>query len=161
MTRAILICWLPLSQGKFTKVDKEDFELLNQWKWSLTSNGYAKRVERKNGKQAQIYLHRFITNCPKDKDIDHINRHKLDNRKSNLRQCVPQQDAGNMKHHGMYKYKGVTLSGGKRKKKWAAQISIKRKNIHLGRFYTQEEAALAYNEAALKYFKEFARLNLL
>ncbi len=35
---------IPLTQGKFAKVDAKDFEYLNQWKWNY-SNGYAIRKE--------------------------------------------------------------------------------------------------------------------
>src|SRR3990167_7283870 len=96
----------------------------------------------------------------KDMNIDHINGNKLDNRKNNLRFCNQQGNSANMDKHGKYKYKGITLcTDWNRKKKWGAQISIKRKNMHLGRYLTPEEAALAYNIAAIKYFGEFARLN--
>jgi len=58
-------------------------------------------------------------------------------------------------------YKGVSFDKRDRKKKWYAQIRIENRHIILGYFYTPEEAARAYNDAAIKYFGEFARINIL
>jgi hypothetical protein len=55
------------------------------------------------------------------------------------------------------KYKGVTYL--KKLDKWQAQIEINYKSIYLGIFLFEEEAAIAYNEAALHHFGEFAVLN--
>jgi hypothetical protein len=44
-------------------------------------------------------------------------------------------------------------------KNWRAQITVNYKNINLGRFMNEQEAALAYNAAALKYYGQFAVLN--
>lgn len=52
-------------------------------------------------------------------------------------------------------YKGVSRDRGR----WRAYIRVNYKQIHLGNFRTKEEAARRYNEAALKYFGEFAELN--
>lgn len=55
-------------------------------------------------------------------------------------------------------FRGVYLN--KNRKKFVAQISLKGKATSLGLFKTKELAAKAYNEAAKKYFGEFARLNV-
>lgn len=55
------------------------------------------------------------------------------------------------------RYKGVFWYA--RDKRWAAKIKVTGKQIHLGYFDDEEEAAQTYNEAALEHFGEYARLN--
>ncbi len=55
-------------------------------------------------------------------------------------------------------FKGVVFDK-KRKLPWRARLTFKGAEIHLGRFKTKEEAARAYNDAALEHFGEFAYLN--
>ena len=84
-------------------------------------------------------------------ELDHINRQRDDNRIENLRPCTHSQNLGNARAR-VHKYKGVTFC--KATQKWRAQL-----NGHLGRFTTMEEAALAYNAAAIEHFGDFANLN--
>lgn len=84
-------------------------------------------------------------------ELDHINRQRDDNRIENLRSCTHSQNLGNARAR-VHKYKGVTFC--KATQKWRAQL-----NGHLGRFDTMEQAALAYNVAAINHFGEFANLN--
>lgn len=55
------------------------------------------------------------------------------------------------------KYKGVTWY--KEREKWMVRININKKHIFLGYFESEIEAAKAYNDAAIKYYGEYARLN--
>lgn len=57
------------------------------------------------------------------------------------------------------KFKGVSLD--KRTGKWISVIHPNRKSIYIGSFETEKEAAIAYNEASLKYFGDKAVLNRL
>lgn len=61
------------------------------------------------------------------------------------------------------RYRGVDYDihadAGKNGKRWRAQICSNYKKIGLGRFETEREAALAYNDAARRYFGEKAKLN--
>lgn len=52
-------------------------------------------------------------------------------------------------------YRGVYQTGSK----WLAKINHNAKDVYLGTFITKEEAAKAWNEAALKYRGEEAALN--
>lgn len=57
------------------------------------------------------------------------------------------------------RYKGVIWR--KDIRKWRARICVNRKKIQLGNFEDEKAAAVAYNEAAVKYFGEFARVNVI
>lgn len=64
------------------KVDNEDYQRLNAYKWHYVC-GYAYT----NGTGKRISMHRMIMNPSKDEIVDHINHDELDNRKENLRIC--------------------------------------------------------------------------
>ena len=155
---------IALTQGKFAIVDDEDFEWLNQWKWYLGSDGYAARTivfKRIDGKQPKknIYMHRLLIKISKGFETDHINRNKLDNRKVNLRRVNRSQNSINisLRSNNVSGFKGVHWN--KQRNKWRVKLNVNKKEIYLGLYVTQEEAALAYNQAAQKYFGEFAFLN--
>lgn len=110
-----------------------------------------------------ISMHRLIMNTPDGMDTDHINRDKLDNRRENLRVCTTSQNTANSKKQSVNTsgFKGVfSIEGAKgNAKKWKSKIEVKGSSIYLGSFNTAQEAAKAYDNAAVKYFGEFAKLN--
>lgn len=149
--------YLPLTNSKLEVIlDQEDYIKLKKYKWSIGKNGY---VRPSNGEG--FLLHRKILNITDKKiHIDHINDNKLDNRKKNLRICNNQQNTSNKKKlvgNFTSKYKGVSWE--KRVKKWRSTITYYYKQVHIGTFVNEEDAALAYNEKAKELFGEFARLN--
>ena len=156
---------ISLSKGEYAIVDDEDFEWLSQQRWHITSNRYARRIkwDGKKKKNIYFYMHREILQRygfgMKGKETDHINRNKLDNRKVNFRIATHQQNGFNssLSKRNKSGYKGVSWD--KERKVWATCIGIDNKCLSLGRFITPQEAAIAYNNAALKYHVEFARLN--
>ena len=151
---------IPLTQGKFAIVDAEDYEFLIQFKWCYNT-GYAVRAtwDKINKKTGIIYLHRFLITTKKGEIVDHINGDRLDNRKCNLRLCTHVQNIYNcgMSKNNTSGFKGVYWH--KRSKAWRAKICHNRKTIVLGEFKTAKEAAVAYDEAALKCHGEFAVTN--
>lgn len=78
--------------GKYLVVDDSDFEIVSQIKWSIDSVGYPQG--RYCGKT--IRLHNLLLGKSNRKNqIDHINRNKLDNRRSNLRTVTQKENLNN------------------------------------------------------------------
>lgn len=96
--------------------------------------------------------------------IDHADGNPHNNRAENLRAATMSQNQMNRvkRHPADSKYKGVTYcNDGKRLKRWVAYINLDGTRTHLGRYHTEEDAARAYNAAAIKLFGEFARPNII
>ncbi len=154
--------YINLSQNKMTIVDDEDFEFLNEWKWHLSStprHRYAVRNALVNGKKTIVRMHRILMGASAEWQVDHKNGNSLDNRRTNLRLCTHSENQRNQKAQcgTSSRFKGVTWD--KSRNKWSAKIKVDKKQINLGRFSNEIEAAAAYDLAAIKYHKEFARLN--
>jgi hypothetical protein len=95
---------------------------------------------------------------PKDQ-IDHINNIRTDNRVVNLREASQKENNGNMKkrRNCSSNYKGIYWDNSCNK--WICTITIDYSRKYLGSYHNEEEAALAYNKAALEYFGEYAKIN--
>lgn len=141
-----------------TIVDKEDYEVLNNYKWKFSGDGM-RRWASKNGKQFGILMHRVIMNCPDGKEIDHINRDPLDNRKINLRITNRQGNCWNTGPmlNKTSKYKGVHWNT--KRKRWIAKIYKNKKSYQIGVYRDEIFAAGKYDERAKELFVEFAYLN--
>lgn len=151
---------IPLSSGAHTIVDAADFPKVAGYPWYESSNGrhtsYAYcgiggRYHRKH-----FALHRFLLNPPRDMVVDHINRNGLDNRRCNLRVLTLSQNLMNSPSI-TGGYKGAHYC--KRTGRWSANIMKDGKNYWLGRHDTAEEAARAYDRAALELHGPHAYLN--
>jgi len=142
-----------LSQNKHTIVDDEDYEYLNQWKWSAKYDkaGYFYAM-RKDEKRKSINMARLIMNPPKGKLIHHINHNTLDNRKQNLQIVTHRQNLQSLKVKKTSKFPGVYWD--KKGNKWKANISINNKMVYLGSFTDEREAAKCYESAVRKLGEE-------
>ena len=143
---------ISLSKGKFAIVDDGDFEYLNQWKWHVTANGYARRADH-------IMMHSLIMRTPLGMATDHINGNKLDNRRCNLRVCTQSENGRNRpkqinNHSG---YKGVSWD--KLNNKWRVSIQLLGKRMNLGRYADIQQAASVYDNAAEFYHSIYAQTN--
>lgn len=157
---------IQLTRGKVAMVDDEDFELVSGYgKWTAhkdKNNWYAATTIRVGvNKRRCIKMHRLVMGVLEDKKIriDHKNRNGLDNTRGNLRKATSSQNAMNRRNQKRMpdasKFKGVH----KKCKRIYAAIRVNKILIKLGYFSTEQEAAMAYDEAANKYFGEFAYLN--
>lgn len=151
---------IPLTRGKVALVDDADYEWLMQWKWHAAmqnANRFSAARRITAGGRRMVYMHRVIMGAPKGLLVDHKDGDPLHNFRSNLRLATKQQNAFNCgpRSNNTSGFKGVSWE--RRKKRWIAQIFVKRNNTYLGMYVTKEEAAVAYEEAAKKYHGEFAR----
>ncbi|MHC4666706.1 MAG: HNH endonuclease [Planctomycetota bacterium] len=149
----------------YAKVDPDDYDRLNKYKWCAVGLGnkfYAVRGgRRRKGHTRKCYrMHREVIHIPDGMECDHINGNSLDNRKANLRPATHLQNSWNRRKQRQTSgsiYKGLVWD--KRLNKWQVRIWVNRKRIYIGSFEDQIEAAKAYDKAAIKYYGEFANLN--
>lgn len=151
---------IELSQGKFAKIDDEDFGRVSQFKWSVFVRphaSYAVRRERlSDGSRKSIYLHRFVMAEPIGMMVDHENHDGLDCQKSNLRVCSNSKNQMNRigaQKNSTSGRRGVSWR--KDKSRWQAQIKLDGRLKYLGLFDSIEDASTAYACANKKYFAEF------
>ena len=143
-------------------VDIDDLGKVRKICWSKNGAGY---LTGNVGNGDVVLLHRYIMNCPDDKDVDHKNGSdtKFDNRRSNLRIGTKAENMRNTKtpitntsgHKGVYWNKSRRL--------WVAQISCginpkngKKKCYYLGSYENIEDAIAARKAGEEKYFGEWS-----
>jgi len=152
-----------LGEGQWTILDQPDYYRLKDLKWIVYGTGnklYAVRYKFVGPNRTwRVSMHREIMNPTDSRFVDHKNCNSLDNRRANLRFATPSENG-----HNRRKIKNATslflgVSSDKPRGNWECRITHQGKRIKLGRFESEIEAAKAYDEAAKKYFGEFARLN--
>jgi hypothetical protein len=134
---------IPLSGGKaFALVDDADYEFLRPRPWHLVPAG-SHRYARSGRPGCWIYMHRLLLNAPKGKQVDHINRDGLDNRRSNLRLCNHSENGQNtVANRGAgSRFRGVYFH--KSSGQWMARHTVEGHHYFIGRFKDEVEAARA------------------
>jgi hypothetical protein len=146
------------------EIDDSDAALVEGYPWAVMKddrNFYAvARVKRDDGRRAVVLMHRLI--LPGVREVDHKDGNGLNNTRNNLRASTHSQNIANAKLRCDCSsgFRGVTFDIVYRRP-WRAQICKDGRITRLGGFATPEEAALAYNNAAVELHGEFARLNVI
>jgi hypothetical protein len=156
---------IPLTQGKFALIDEGDYDLVSQYRWQVkrTPSGklYAQTSlpRRHPSGLRTLPLHRLILSAPVGIDVDHENGDGLDNRRSNIRLATRSQNAINRDKPpgGTSRFKGVRLIA--KSGRWRASICKQGRQIHIGNFRCEVEAAKRYDEVARQLYGPFARVN--
>lgn len=166
-----------LKCGTKTVIDAADAWILKKFPvWVTTGTGSKYVCATRNIKTEyssvteRIYLHRLIVHrdlvsCTRCEQVDHIDRDRLNNRRSNLRICSAIQNRANVAAKNGKRFKGVFDQGKYRKlsKPFRSYLDCKsrgqQRRKYLGYFKTEEEAARAYDREAKRVYGEFAFLN--
>jgi hypothetical protein len=144
------------TQGRQIFVDDADFEMVSRHGWTGSGRYPRAKIDGK-----VVELHRVLLPLLPGFEVDHINRNRFDNRRKNLRVALRrhnQQNRAKTSSKTTSKLKGVGWRN-EPHNCWRAYIKANGRNRFLGHFKSEEEAARAYDAAALKLFGPFASLN--
>lgn len=133
--------------------DKEDFELIKNYSWNIDKINEVKADINKQ----KYRIHQLIMGTKgTGLVVDHINRNRLDNRKSNLRICTQQQNMYNktVKSNNLYGQSGVCWS--KSAKKWESRLAFEKKTVARKLFNNYPDALEFRLMLQQIYFKDFS-----
>jgi hypothetical protein len=136
-------------------VDKKDYHLVKDSRWSVAKTNGIFYATRNPG--PPYLMHQLI--LPGVPEVDHRSRNGLDNRRSNLRPATRSQNNMNHKRRKGVRSRFKGLYYFPKNKRWYARIRVNGKVISLGGSRSESTAARLYDEAAKKYYGEFARGN--
>lgn len=158
--------WIPINKGKEqAKIDAEDFDLVSQHSWRTVTAKSGRRtvvttISTPKGPR-MLTLGAFLMK-PRKGHLVYPRRFQngFDYRKENLIVCTMkerQRILPKSRTQGTSQYKGVSYYP--KNSCWRAGIRVDGRSIHIGFFDNEDAAAVAYNEAARKYFGDQAYQN--
>jgi hypothetical protein len=157
---------IPLLGGLFATIDEQDYPLVSAYAWHALSRKHttyaiANTWNGQRATQRTIFMHRLILGAKPGESCDHIDCNGLNNIRNNLRLATRSQNGANRRIFKGRKFKGVRrIPGGiNARKVWQAVIRVRGQLMSCGLYETPEQAAAAYDHAAVRHFGPFARLN--
>lgn len=151
-----------LTQGYNALVDEVDYPSLVGYPWRARVRGPRRYALCGGSSRPTLFMHNLILRKQQGVLCDHRNSDGTDNRRSNLRECSSVQNSRNRrKAVGASRFKGVQNLGPRYKNRpWQARIQgDDGRQVSIGTFVTEIEAALAYDAKAMELFGEFACTN--
>lgn len=145
------------SNGDVFYFNKMDYPIIKEHSWHI-SNGYVATHKDKT----TLRLHRLIMDAKEGAVIDHIDGNPLNNIRHNLRECTQHQNSMNSRKRKIDAtsvFKGASWDTSRLK--WKSYININMKQVFIGRYKTELEAAEAYNQMAKVLHGDFASFNIL
>ncbi|RKO87147.1 hypothetical protein BDK51DRAFT_34678 [Blyttiomyces helicus] len=148
-------------------VDDEDWHDLKKYEWSLGKNkGYISGIVEGQRTSIRRYIMRekikeHYENGGKTVEVDHKHQNKLDNRKENFRLVSSSSNNQNNPMNEGCSSEFIGINKPSDRRKYCAQISNGGVREHVGYYYTEYEAALAYDSRAIEIYGEGARVNFL
>lgn len=154
-----------LGIGKYAIVDDDFYEKYANKKWYVNKDGYAWYTFHKPGcggvckKCEKVLMHRLALNPLCHKMVDHINGKRLDNRRSNLRECDASENQFNRRigANNNSGHKGVAWH--KSTRKWQAYIQSRGKWEGLGLYKLKQDAIKARREREAFLFGVYGGLS--
>ena len=145
---------IPLSQNQVALVDDADYPLLSEFRWSYRAErdgrqGYAVRHHKVDGKDRLCYMHRQIMQPGPGQEVIFLNHDRKDCRRENLR-VVSKEEA--RRHHRVRRDSKSGVKGVRYNPEtdtWSAYVYRGGRCQHVGTYYSQEQAVVAY-EAELR-----------
>lgn len=142
------------TKGEEFYFDLEDYDKIKSYCWCVAKNEYIVAQDCNNNKV--LSMHKLITDCEKDKVIDHKNHNTRDNRKSNLRICTQSQNMCNVKNrgHNTSGYRGVTWNS--KREAWQVYVIYEGVRKYIGQFKDKKDAIKARMKAEKEIQGEYS-----
>jgi hypothetical protein len=140
-----------ISTNKLDKIKEFPFEWRAKWSTEIKSFYCVGYNFNEQNKKEMVWIHRWITDCPDNKYVDHFNHDTLDNTDNNLRIV---SNAENQQNRLIQKNNSSGVSGvywHKHSQKWLARIQVGKLRKSVGYFNSIAEAEQAVIQARAKY----------